>query len=133
MIRPPTAVSRPPIAGVLKHYYSIDVKRRAGWSKIPCPLHVDSNPSASANTEKNRWNCFVCQVSEDSIDVVMREEQLGFREAQAWAHARFSGSGEDVLPAVQGESGRGVHQRPQSGRRSREVHPGVRRFGADWT
>ncbi|MEV5677478.1 CHC2 zinc finger domain-containing protein [Streptomyces sp. NPDC052179] len=109
------------------------MKQRAGWSKIPCPLHVDQNPSASVSTEKERWTCFVCQVSEDSIDVIMREESIGFREAQAWAHARFGGSGENVLPAVQGESGRGVHQGSRPGRRSRPVHPGVRRFGADWS
>ncbi|WP_443062942.1 CHC2 zinc finger domain-containing protein [Streptomyces sp. NBC_00440] len=130
---PRSSVIKPPIAEVLKHYYSIDVKQRAGWSKIPCPLHVDENPSASVNTEKDRWNCFVCQVSEDSIDIVMREENIGFREAQAWAHARFSGSGENLLPAVQGEPGRGVHQGSRPGGHSREVHPRIRRFGADWS
>ncbi|WP_442807316.1 CHC2 zinc finger domain-containing protein [Streptomyces sp. NBC_01751] len=129
----PRAVDKPPITEVLKHYYSIDVKERAGWTKVPCPLHVDDNPSASVSTEKQRWNCFVCQVSEDSIDVIMREEKIGFREASAWAHARFGGSGESVLPAVQGESGRGVHQGSRSGKRGGQVHPGIRRFGADWT
>ncbi|MFJ9234365.1 CHC2 zinc finger domain-containing protein [Streptomyces anulatus] len=132
MTRPLRAVSKPPIAEVLKHYYQIDVKQRAGWTKVPCPLHVDSNPSASVNAEKDRWNCFVCQVSEDSIDVVMREEKLGFREAQTWAYARFGGSGEDVLPAVQGKPSRGVYTGSRPGRSSREVHPGTRRFGADW-
>ncbi|MET7984541.1 CHC2 zinc finger domain-containing protein [Streptomyces sp. NPDC005281] len=132
MSRPLRAVTKPPIAAVLKHYYSIDVKQRAGWSKILCPLHVEENPSASVNPDKNRWNCFVCQVSEDSIDVVMREEKFGFREAQAWAHARFGGSGADVLPPVQGQPGRGVHQGSGTGRRSRQVHPGIRRFGSDW-
>ncbi|MER6102380.1 CHC2 zinc finger domain-containing protein [Streptomyces sp. NPDC001832] len=133
MTRTRSSVSKPPIAAVLKHYYSIDVKERAGWSKTLCPLHVEENPSASVNTEKDRWNCFVCQVSEDSIDVVMREEKLGFREAQAWAHARFGGGGEDVLPPVQGEPSRGVHQGSRPGRRSRQVHSGIRRFGADWS
>ncbi|WP_435270908.1 CHC2 zinc finger domain-containing protein [Streptomyces sp. 1222.5] len=133
MSRPPRAVAKPPIAEVLKHYYSIDVKERAGWSKILCPLHVEENPSASVNTEKQRWNCFVCDVSEDSIDVIMREEGIGFRQAQNWAHERFGGSREGVSPAVQGESGRGVHQGSRPGRRGREVPPRIRRFGADWT
>ncbi|MFE5542792.1 CHC2 zinc finger domain-containing protein [Streptomyces sp. NPDC056534] len=133
MNQPRSSVSKPPIAAVLKHYYSIDVKERAGWSKTLCPLHVEENPSASVHTERNRWNCFVCQVSEDSIDVIMREEKIGFREAQAWAHARFGGSGQDVLPPVQGEPGRGVHQGPRPGGRSRKVPTRVRRFGADWT
>ncbi|MGJ3559611.1 CHC2 zinc finger domain-containing protein [Streptomyces sp. INA 01156] len=133
MNRSRRAVDKPPIAEVLKHYYSISVKERAGWSKILCPLHVDENPSASVSTEKQRWNCFVCQVSEDSIDVIMREENIGFRQATAWAHARFGGSGEDVPPAVPGEPGRGVHQGPRPGRRGRQVRPGLRRFGSDWT
>ncbi|MFJ8699442.1 CHC2 zinc finger domain-containing protein [Streptomyces ardesiacus] len=132
MSRPRRAVVKPPISAVLQHYYSIQVKERAGWSKILCPLHVEDNPSASVSTEKQRWNCFVCQVSEDSIDVIMREEKIGFREAQAWAHARFGGSGEDLPPAVQGQPGRGVHSGPRPGRRGREVRPGVRRFGSDW-
>ncbi|MYX26033.1 hypothetical protein GTY75_05005 [Streptomyces sp. SID8381] len=117
---------------MLKHYYSIDVKQRAGWSKIPCPLHVDDNPSASVSTEKQRWTCFVCQVSEDSIDVIMREEKIGFREAQAWAHARLGGSGENLPSAIQEQPGRGVRHGPRPGRRSGQVRLGVRRFGADW-
>ncbi|MFC9591505.1 CHC2 zinc finger domain-containing protein [Streptomyces sp. NPDC056944] len=133
MNRPRSSVSKPPIAEVFKHYYSIAVRERAGWTKVPCPLHVDENPSASVNTERDRWNCFVCQVSEDSIDVIMREENIGFREAQAWAHARFGGSGQGVLPPVQGESGRGVHQGSRTGERGRTVRPRIRRFGADWT
>ncbi|MVO87405.1 hypothetical protein GPA10_22225 [Streptomyces sp. p1417] len=132
MSRPRRAVNKPPIADVLKHYYSIDVKQRAGWRKIPCPLHVDENPSASVSTEKERWNCFVCQVTEDSLDVIMREEGIGFRDAQAWAHSRFGGGSERILPSVQGESSRGVHQSPGTGRRSGAIHPGIRRFGSDW-
>ncbi|WP_374191296.1 CHC2 zinc finger domain-containing protein [Streptomyces argyrophylli] len=133
MSRPRSAVVKPPIAEVLRHYYQIDVKQRAGWSKIPCPLHVDENPSASVSTEKQRWNCFVCQVSEDSLDVIMRMEGIGFREAQSWAHERFGGGREDVPPAVQGEPGRGVHQGSRPGRRGGSIRPGIRRFGADWT
>ncbi|MFK0231235.1 CHC2 zinc finger domain-containing protein [Streptomyces sp. NPDC090303] len=133
MNRPRSSVSKPPIAGVFEHYYSISISKRAGWTKVPCPLHVDENPSASVSTENDRWNCFVCQVSEDSIDVIMREEKIGFREAQAWALARFGGSGQGVLPPVQEEPGRGVHQGPRPGGRSRAVRPRIRRFGADWT
>ncbi|MEU6765885.1 CHC2 zinc finger domain-containing protein [Streptomyces sp. NPDC046853] len=132
MSRPRRAVAKPPIAAVLKHYYSIDVKERAGWSKTLCPLHVEENPSASVSTEKNRWNCFVCQVTEDSLDVIMREESIGFREAQAWAHARFGGSGENVLPPVPGQSSPGVHQGSRPGKRGRTIHSGIRRFGSDW-
>ncbi|MGW1231448.1 CHC2 zinc finger domain-containing protein [Streptomyces californicus] len=132
MIRPPRPISKPPIAEVLRHYYQIDVKQRAGWAKILCPLHVEENPSASVNVAKSRWNCFVCQVSEDSIDVVMREETLGFREAQAWAHDRFGGGSEGVLPAVRGKYGGEIHRSARARRDRGQVHPRLRRFGTDW-
>ncbi|MFD4608298.1 CHC2 zinc finger domain-containing protein [Streptomyces sp. NPDC058440] len=132
-MNPRRPVVKPPIAEVLRHYYSINVKQRAGWQKTLCPLHVEENPSASVNTEKQRWNCFVCQVSEDSLDVIMREEGIGFREAQDWAYERFGGSREDVLPPISGESSRGVHQGSGPGKRRKPLHPGLDRFGSNWS
>ncbi|MEU8948762.1 CHC2 zinc finger domain-containing protein [Streptomyces sp. NPDC048489] len=133
MSLPPIAsAAKPPIAEVLRHFYGIEVAERAGWQKMLCPLHAEENPSASVNTTKQRWSCFVCQINEDAYDVVRREKKVGFREALAWAHAQFGGGGTDVLPPVQGQSGRGVHQRSGSGGRRREVRDGLRGFGSHW-
>ncbi|WP_079053789.1 CHC2 zinc finger domain-containing protein [Streptomyces graminilatus] len=124
--------TKPSIAEVLKHFYGIEAKERAGWQKMLCPLHAEENPSASVSTEKQRWSCFVCDVSEDSYDVIQREEGIGFREAQEFAHTRFGGGGEDLLPPVRGESRRGVHGGPRPGQRRGEVPNRLRRFGSYW-
>ncbi|MFF4557185.1 CHC2 zinc finger domain-containing protein [Streptomyces sp. NPDC001422] len=131
---PPNASSdKPPIAEVLRHFYGVEVKERAGWQKMLCPLHTEENPSASANTEKQRWSCFVCQINEDAYDVVRREKELGFREAVAWAHAQFGGGSPELLSSVQGQSSRGVHQRSGPRSRSRQVRSGLGRFGSHWS
>ncbi|MFG3582581.1 CHC2 zinc finger domain-containing protein [Streptomyces sp. NPDC047990] len=117
---------------MLRHFYGIEVAERAGWQKMLCPLHAEENPSASVNTQKQRWSCFVCQINEDAYDVVRRENKVGFREAVAWAHAEFGGSGAGVLSPVRGKPGRGVHRgsgpRPGGG----EVRSGLRGFGSHW-
>ncbi|WP_406153594.1 CHC2 zinc finger domain-containing protein [Streptomyces anulatus] len=127
-----TSSVKPPITEVLKHYYGIDLRDRGGWQKILCPLHPEENPSASANTEKQRWSCFVCDLTEDSYDVIMREESCGFREAQEFANGRFSGGGQALLQPVRGKPSRVVHERPRFGAGSEPVRDRVRRFGQNW-
>ncbi|WP_435820674.1 CHC2 zinc finger domain-containing protein [Kitasatospora cineracea] len=122
---------KPDIREVLRHFYGIEVRERGGWQKILCPLHPEENPSASVNIEKQRWSCFVCDVREDSYDVIRRELGVGFREAHEFAHERFSGGGADVLRAVRGESGRGVHERPRFGTGGNPIRGGIRRFGSN--
>ncbi|MFE0773895.1 CHC2 zinc finger domain-containing protein [Streptomyces sp. NPDC058861] len=124
-----TSSTKPSIADVLKHYYGISLRERGGWQKTLCPLHPEENPSASVNTERQRWSCFVCDIAEDSYDVIMREEGCGFREAQEFSNGRFGGSGKGLLRPVPGEPGRGVYERPRFGARGKPVRNRVRRFG----
>ncbi|MER6086555.1 CHC2 zinc finger domain-containing protein [Streptomyces bluensis] len=127
--------SKPPIARVLAHYYGFEAKATRGRVKIACPLpsHPDSNPSASVDLDKNRWNCFACNLSEDSYAVIMREGKLGFTEAKEFARTQFGRDSEEVPRELQGEPGRGV--RDGSGPRGggRQVRTGLRRFGSTWT
>uniref|UniRef100_UPI00403FFC63 CHC2 zinc finger domain-containing protein n=1 Tax=Streptomyces sp. DG1A-41 TaxID=3125779 RepID=UPI00403FFC63 len=127
--------SRPPIARVLAHYYGFEAKAARGRVKIACPLpsHPDSNPSASVDLDRNRWNCFACNLSEDSYAVIMREESIGFTEAKERAYTQFGGDSEAVSRDVQGESGRGVHSGsgPRGGRS--QLRPGLRGFGSTWS
>ncbi|MFF3453266.1 CHC2 zinc finger domain-containing protein [Streptomyces sp. NPDC002730] len=109
------------------------MKASRGRQKVCCPLHADQNPSASVNVDSDRWNCFTCNLSEDSFDVVMREENIGFSEAQEFAHRQFGGDCPDVPRDVPGESGRGVHQRSWSRGSGSALRPGVRRFGDTWS
>ncbi|MFB7906433.1 CHC2 zinc finger domain-containing protein [Kitasatospora sp. NPDC056076] len=122
-----------PIGAVLAHFYGIQVEAdRAGWQKILCPLHTESHPSASVSVEKARWGCFVCDISEDGIDVIRREMSIGFGEACEFARERFGGGGEDVLPAVSGKSRRSVYGSPRAGRGGNQVRSGIRPFGSNW-
>ncbi|MFE6226878.1 CHC2 zinc finger domain-containing protein [Streptomyces sp. NPDC057854] len=126
--------SKPPIAEVLARYYGFSTKATRGRVKIACPLpsHPDSNPSASVDLDKNRWNCFACNLSEDSYAVIMREDKLGFTEAKEFARAEFGGDSEEVSRGVPGKPGRGVHSSSGPGRGRRQVRPGLRRFGDTW-
>lgn len=123
--------SKPPIDLVFEEFYpEVEIPDYGIWKKILCPLHVEERPSASINIEENRWKCHACDISEDSIDVIQREEGIGFREAQEWANARFGGGGEALPEPVQREPSRGVSNRPRFGGGGRKVAPRVRRrFG----
>ncbi|MFF9481412.1 CHC2 zinc finger domain-containing protein [Streptomyces sp. NPDC014733] len=121
---------KPPIAELFAEFYpEVHIPKAGQWRKICCPVHRESNPSASVNLELNRWKCFVCCLSEDSYDVIMREREIGFRQAQEWASSRFGSLGEGLLLADEWKPRRGIHQAPRFGIRSREVRPGIRRFG----
>ncbi|WP_353962733.1 CHC2 zinc finger domain-containing protein [Kitasatospora purpeofusca] len=128
-----SASPKPSISDVLRHYYGIALRERGGWQKILCPLHPEENPSASANTERQRWSCFVCDVSEDSYDVIQREEGIGFRKAQELAHTRFGGGGEGLLRPVPRQPGREVHERPRARGGGEQIRGRIRGFGENWT
>ncbi|MFD7257156.1 CHC2 zinc finger domain-containing protein [Streptomyces sp. NPDC059874] len=125
--------SKPPIAAVLARYYGLDIKVQRGRQKICCPLHADEHPSASVNVDADRWACFVCSVSEDSYAVIMREEGIGFTEAQKLARREFSGDWADVSRDVPRQSSRGVRSRSRAFGGSSAIRSGVRRFGDTWT
>ncbi|MFI5877552.1 hypothetical protein ACIBAH_35035 [Streptomyces sp. NPDC051445] len=83
--------------------------------------------------DKQRWNCFACNKSEDSYAVIMREEGIGFPQAKEFAHSKFGGDGSDVSRDVSGQSGSGLHQGSGPGRRRNQVRSGIRRFGDSWS
>lgn len=45
-----------------KHFDSVDFEENRGEVKVLCPFHQDSKPSATVNTEKNLFHCWVCGV-----------------------------------------------------------------------
>ena len=46
-----------------------------------CPFHNDKNPSLHFHRGKNRYKCFACGASGDVVDLVMRYNNVGFKEA----------------------------------------------------
>ena len=55
---------------------------RVGRHKALCPFHDDRHPSL--RFKGNRFKCFACGVSGDVIDLVMRYNNIGFKEAVEW-------------------------------------------------
>ena len=49
-----------------------------------CPFHNDKNPSLHFHRGKNRFKCFACGASGDVVDLVMKYNNVGFREAVEW-------------------------------------------------
>ena len=58
-----------------------------------CPFHNDTHPSLHFNRGKNRYKCFACGASGDVVDLVMKYNNVGFREAVEWL---MEGRGERV-------------------------------------
>ena len=61
---------------------------RSGYQKISCINKVahprgDRNPSASVNLTKGYYRCFACDMHGDVYDLLMAEESLTFKQAQA--------------------------------------------------
>lgn len=52
--------------------------------KCLCPFHDDHSPSLSFSAARNTYRCFVCGAHGDAIDLVMKLQNMGFREACQW-------------------------------------------------
>lgn len=62
-----------------------------------CPFHKDRHPSLHFNRRTNRFKCFACGESGDVIDLVMRYNNVGFKEAVEWI-AEQRGNNTPSLP-----------------------------------
>ena len=64
-----------------------EVAKRLGMRVVRhtalCPFHNDKNPSLHFHRGKNRYKCFACGASGDVVDLVMRYNNVGFKEAVA--------------------------------------------------
>ena len=48
-----------------------------------CPFHNDKNPSLHFHRGNHRYKCFACGASGDVVDLVMKYNNVGFKEAVA--------------------------------------------------
>ena len=64
-----------------------EVAKRLGMRVVRhtalCPFHNDKNPSLHFHRGKNRYKCFACGASGDVVDLVMKYNNVGFKEAVA--------------------------------------------------
>ena len=68
-----------PIEGVAERL-GLQVTRH----KCLCPFHEDHHPSMSFSIRRNTYRCFVCGEHGGTIDLVMKQQRLGFKEAVEW-------------------------------------------------
>ena len=52
--------------------------------KALCPFHDDHHASLSFCTRRNTFRCFACGAHGGTIDLVMKRQNVGFREACQW-------------------------------------------------
>lgn len=78
-------------ADLLRSYLEergVRLHARMGYQKISCINKVahprgDRNPSASVNLTTGHYKCFACDMHGDVYDLLMAEESLTFKQAQA--------------------------------------------------
>jgi DNA primase len=78
---------------VLLEYYQISNLKQRGNKLIgPCPVHNGDSPRAfHADLDKNVWHCFTgCHSGGNQLDLVVRKENIGLREAALKLQAFFS-------------------------------------------
>ncbi len=69
-----------PIQSVIGKY--IDLKKSGATYEGLCPFHADKKlGSFKVNPNKNRWNCYTCNIYGDATDFVARLEGVPAREA----------------------------------------------------
>lgn len=92
-----TQIPRPPIRHVWESFGGTVTGRPiGGWAKAVCVLHDDHTPSAQINEDEDKYHCFVCNVSGDAIDLIMRVENVEFIEALNRASQLLADSGGEV-------------------------------------
>lgn len=104
--------------------------------KALCPFHDDKHPSLHFNVKRNRFCCYACGARGNVIDLVMRYNNFGFKEAAMWIdggdHTIAAGSG--VMPV--GRSGqtdfRGVATVDVEYLSTLIVHPTIEGKAADF-
>lgn len=109
------------IKEVMEHYYpGWDPPEDEGWREwLPteCPVHGDSNPSASVNYTLDAFKCHACGYSGDYLKIIEREEGCSFAEAVRTAERIAESSSVEVPPIATGKPRRRVSRPARFGER----------------
>ncbi|WP_341533605.1 CHC2 zinc finger domain-containing protein [Streptomyces cinnamoneus] len=92
---------KPTLESVLDHY-GVEYNPQRATGMAPCPLHDDSTPSLSYNTDRQVWKCHSCGRGGDSYSLIMEKESTDFVGARALAASvalatRGTGGGNSFL------------------------------------
>jgi hypothetical protein len=63
--------------------YGIKLTKAGKNFKGLCPFHTEKTPSFMVYADQNRYHCYGCQAHGDFIDLIMKLDNVGFREAVA--------------------------------------------------
>ena len=80
---------KPPIWPVLERYGLDGVDPEGGRVKVLCPFHDESRPSASVDTDRQRFRCFACDIQGDAIDIIMLQESIDYPSAVEFLEENF--------------------------------------------
>lgn len=68
----------------------VSLKRRGQNYVGLCPFHSDKNPSFYVSPSKNICKCFSCGEGGDTVQFIMKHEQIGYLEAIRWLAKRYN-------------------------------------------
>lgn len=75
---------KPALEAVLDHY-GVDINSHRAMGMTRCPLHEDTTPSFSYNTDRQLWKCHSCGEGGDAYTLIMKKESTDFVGARALA------------------------------------------------
>lgn len=73
-------IEKPSILGVIQAV-GVELKKKGRLFWCLCPFHSERIPSFCVDQERQRWKCFGCGASGDSIDFIMKLKGISFRDA----------------------------------------------------
>lgn len=86
-----------PISPILEHYGFEPVEDGRGWHPVKCAFHGETDASASViTTEEQAFNCHACGMRGNAVQLIMKKEDLGYRQALARAEGITGDSGIQV-------------------------------------
>ena len=87
-----STIQKPDILTVLVKE-GIELQQRGQHFWACCPLHSEQTASFCVNPEKQKWKCFGCGASGDSIDFIMKLKGISFRDALGYLGISGNGQG----------------------------------------
>lgn len=63
---------------------NIKTKKRGARLWMKCLWHEDKRPSMILRNDNNRCHCFACGANSDVVGLVMKEQNINFKEACLW-------------------------------------------------
>lgn len=67
----------------------VTLRKRGTSYKGLCPFHDDTTPSFSVSPAKGIYKCFACGESGNTLNFIMKHEQMTYPEALRWLAKKY--------------------------------------------